>query len=77
MSTTEAIMEKVSALPPEKQEEVLRFAESLIAGAQFHAKNGEPGSALRSFAALKLDGPPDASSRFHEHLYGENARNSK
>jgi hypothetical protein len=76
MSTTEAIMEKVNALPPEKQEEVLRFAESL-AGAQSLSKKGEPGSALRSFAALNLDGPPDASSRFHEHLYGENARDSK
>ena len=76
MSTTEAIMEKVNALPPDKQEEVLRFAESL-AGAQPSPKKGEPGSALRSFAALNLDGPSDASSRFHEHLYGENARDSK
>ncbi len=29
MSTTEAILEKVSALLPEKQKEVLRFVESL------------------------------------------------
>jgi hypothetical protein len=76
MSTTEAILEKVSALPPEQQADVLEFVDSLVkktAG----IKSGEPGSALRSFAALNLDGPPDASSRFHEHLYGENARDSQ
>jgi hypothetical protein len=75
MSTTEAIMEKIHALPPEKQEQVLRFAESLVESPR--SQKGEPGSALRSFAALNLDGPSDASSRFHENLYGENARDSK
>ena len=73
MSTTEAILEKVSALPPEQQEQVLEFVDAL-AKAPKPAAVGEPVSALRSFANLKLDGPPDSSKRFHEHLYGENAR---
>lgn len=75
MSTTEAILEKVSALPPEKQEDVLEFVDALLKKAA--AKTGEPYSALREVAKLNLDGPPDASKRFHEYLYGENARNNK
>jgi hypothetical protein len=75
MSTAEAILEKVSGLPPEKQADVLEFVDALVK--KTAGKSGEPGSALRSFAALNLDGPRDASSRFHEHLYGENARDRK
>ena len=76
MSTTEAIQETVNALPPEKQKKVLDFAQSL-AEQPVAAKSGEPYSALRTAASLKLDGPPDASTRFHEYLYGENARDAK
>ena len=76
MSTTEAILEKVSALPPEKQEQVLEFVDSLAKKAAT-AKPGKPYSALRTAASLNLDGPPDWSKRFHEYLYGENARDSK
>jgi len=72
MSTTEAILEKLNTLPPEKQADVLEFVETLVKKAA--AKTGEPYSALREVAKLNLDGPPDASKRFHEHLYGENAR---
>ena len=77
MSTTEAIMQKVSTLPPEKQEEVLRYVKSISELPEPPAKTGKPYSALRSFAKLKLDGPADSSTRFHEYLYGENARDSK
>ena len=76
MSTTEAILEKVSALPPEKQVEVLHYAETLAKNTTA-AKPGEPYSALRRAASLNLDGPPDWSKRFHEYLYGENARDTK
>ena len=76
MSTTEAIIEKVKALPPEQQADVLDFVDSLARKTAV-AKSGEPGSALRSFAAMNLDGPADSSSRFHEYLYGENARDGK
>jgi len=34
MSIEEAILEKVRALPPEKREEVLKFADSLTVSAQ-------------------------------------------
>ena len=74
MSTTEIIQEKVNALPPEKQEEILRFVETVESKP---AKTGEPYSALRAVAAMNLDLPPDASKRFHEYLYGENAREIK
>ena len=64
MSTTEAILEEVNVLPPEMQEQVLQYAKSL--GAQpAPFKTGEPYSALRAVENLKLDGPPDASKRFH------------
>jgi hypothetical protein len=76
MSTTQAILEKINALPQEMQQDVLAFVDSLVTKTA-GAKSGEPGSALRSFAALRLDGPSDASSRFHEHLYGDNARDHK
>lgn len=75
MSTTEAILEKLSALPPAKQEEVLDYVNTLTDAAK-PASQPEPGSALRLFANLGLDGPPDSSARFHERLYGENARDS-
>ncbi len=75
MSTAEAIREKLSALPPEQQADVLEFVDSLVKKSV--AKTGEPYSALRAVANLNLDGPADASKRFHEYLYGENARDSK
>jgi hypothetical protein len=66
----------MSALPPEKQEEVLEFVDSLAKkAATVHAD--EPYSVLREVASLNLDGPPDGSKRFHEYLYGDNARNNK
>ena len=66
----------IGALPPEKQEQVLEFVDSLVRKSAA-AKPVEPCSALREVAKLNLDGPPDASTRFHEYLYGENARESK
>jgi len=68
MSTTQAILEKVSALPPEKQEQVLQYAESL-ADKHPPAKTGEPYCALRTALSLNLDGPPDWSRRFEEYLH--------
>ena len=76
MSTTEAILETLSALPPDKQVQVLDFAQRL--GGKPELKPvGQPVSALRSIAELNLDGPPDWSERFHQYLYGENARDGK
>ena len=75
MSTAEAIMQKVNALPREKQEEVLRFAQLLAQSPV--AKTGEPYGSLRRAASLNLEGPSDWSKRSHEYLYGTNARNDK
>ena len=72
MNTTQAIQEKVSALAPEEQADVLEYVDALMK--KTAQKNCAPGSALRLFASLNIDGPPDASVRFHEYLYGENAR---
>jgi hypothetical protein len=67
MSTTEAaIQKKVSALPPEKQDDVLRYVQNL---AEQPAKTGEPYSALRVAMSLKLEGPRDWSGRFEDYLH--------
>ena len=68
MSTTEAILEKVSALPPDKQAEVLQYVESL-AGQSGKPALGEPYSSLRVAASLRLEGPRDWSTRFEDYLH--------
>jgi hypothetical protein len=75
MSTTEAIIQKLSGLPPEKQEKELQCVEALTQPART-ADLKEPGSSLRAVTNLKLDGPRDGSKRFHQNLYGENVRDS-
>ena len=69
MSTAQVIQKKVSALPPEKQEQLLDYADWLAKTPA--SKTGEPYSALKTAASLDLDLPPDASKRFHEYLYSE------
>ncbi|HXT12420.1 MAG TPA: hypothetical protein VN873_12725 [Candidatus Angelobacter sp.] len=68
MSTTEAIMEKVSALPPEKREEVLRYIESISEAAD---KSGDPYEWMKIAASMKLEGPPDLSEHLDDYLYGD------
>jgi hypothetical protein len=63
MSTTEAILKKVSALPPEKQEQVLDYVESLNPPA-IAEKSGEPYAWMKIAMSMNLNGPPDMS----EHL---------
>lgn len=69
MSTTKAILEKLNALPPKQREDVLEFVDALVK--KTAAKASEPYSALRKIAGLNIDGPPDASTCFHENLYGQ------
>jgi hypothetical protein len=69
MSTTEAILEKVSALPPEKQAEVLSFVESLSKPET--PKTGDPYAWLKIAREMNLEGPPDWSRRFEEYLNEE------
>ena len=75
MSTTEAILEKVSALPPEKQKEVLHYVESL-AREQSSTKVSEPYEWMKIAMAMNLEGPPDMSEHLDDYLYGDkkNAR---
>ena len=76
MSTTEAILEKVNALPPEKQKKVLHYVE-VLAKEQRTPRAGEPYSALRVAMSLNLDGPPDWSSRFEEYLQASRAKHGR
>ena len=71
MSTTEAILEKLSALPPEKQERVLQFVETLAAPAKPVAENAEPHAWLKIAMSMKLEGPPDLSEHLDDYLYGD------
>ena len=67
MSTTEAILEKVSALPPEKQAAVLEFVDAM-AGKPATAK---PYSFLDTALRQNLQGPKDWAANFEEYLHGE------
>lgn len=68
MSTTEAIMQKVNALPPEKREDVLRYVEAI---SEPSAKSGAPYEWMKIAMAMKLEGPPDLSEHLDDYLYGE------
>ena len=67
MSTTEAILEKLSALPPEKQEQVLEFVDSLAT----KAATAKPYSFLDVALKQNLQGPKDWSANFEDYLYGD------
>ena len=67
MSTTEALLEELAGLPPEKQEQLLDYAK-LLAKESTQVKSGEPECALRVAASLNLEGPPDWSRRFEDYL---------
>jgi hypothetical protein len=68
MSVTEAVMEKLSALPPKKQKQVLDYVETLAAPPQ-KVKNAEadPYEWLKIAASMNLEGPPDSSARFEDY----------
>ena len=68
MSTTEAILHKVNALPPEKREEVLRYVES-ISGSP--AKSGKPCEWMDIALNANLQGPADWSEHLDDYLYGD------
>ncbi len=67
MSTTEAILETVNALPPEKQAEVLEFANSLAK----KTATAKPYSFLDVALSQKLQGPKDWAANFEEYLHGD------
>ena len=67
MSTAQIIFEKVNELPPEKQEQVLHFTESLSTTDE----PSKPYAFLDAAMKLKLDGPKDWSRNFEDYLRGE------
>ena len=70
MSTTEAILEKLSTLPPEKQEQVLHYVEALSPPAP-SPKTGDPHEWLKIAMSMNLEGPPDLSEHLDDYLYGD------
>jgi hypothetical protein len=71
MSVAEAVMEKLSALPPQKQEQVLHYVESLNQPAKTNseASQADPYEWLKFAASMNLDGPPDMSEHLDDYLY--------
>ncbi len=62
-------MEKLSALPPQKQKQVLHYVETLENGASKKTKkNGtDPYEWLEIAAKMNLEGPPDWSEKFEDY----------
>ena len=71
MSTTEAIVEKLSALPPPEQERVLHFVEAISKPPTSPTKNGEPYAWMDIALKANLQGPPDWSEHLDDYLYGD------
>lgn len=71
MSVAEAVMEKLSALPPQKQEQVLHYVESLNQSVAAAATDADPYEWLKIAASMNLDGPPDWSEKFEDYLNGD------
>ena len=71
MSVAEAVMEKLSALPPQKQEQVLHYVESLNLPAKTTTTDADPYEWLKIAASMNLDGPPDWSEKFEDYLNGD------
>ena len=71
MSTTEAILEKLSVLSPEKQKQVLQYVQTLAAPSRPVEKSPDPHAWLKVAMSMNLDGPPDWSERFEDYLNGQ------
>ena len=71
MSTTEAILEKLSALPPADQERVLHFVAAISHPPEPPTKQGEPYAWMDIALKASLQGPPDWSEHLDDYLYGD------
>ena len=72
MSVAEAVMEKLSALPPQKQEQVLHYVESLEPKApKAQVDESDPHPWIKVALSMNLDGPPDWSEKFEDYLNGD------
>lgn len=70
MSTRDAILKHLDTLPPEKQEDVLHYVES-ISPVHQPAKTGKPYEWLDIALKANLQGPPDWSEHLDDYLYGD------
>ena len=66
-------MKKMSALPPQKQEQVLHYVESLDRPAKTKVvdESADPYEWLKIAANMNLEGPPDWSEKFEDYLNGD------
>jgi hypothetical protein len=74
MSVAEAVLQKLCELPPEKQEQVLHYVESLAEGAcnaGSKPQAPDPHPWIKVALSLNLDGPPDWSEKFEDYLHGD------
>jgi len=74
MSVTEAVIQKLRRLPPQQQEQVLYYVESLVEGesdAGSRPQVSEPHPWTKVALSLNLDGPPDWSEKFEDYLHGD------
>ena len=74
MSVAEAVIQKLRTLPPQKQEQVLRYVESLGQGAPdagSKTQEPDPHPWIKVALSLNLDGPPDWSEKFEDYLHGD------
>jgi len=71
MSVAAAVMKKLTALPPQMQEQVLHYVESLNqpAKAKSEAGHADPYAWLKFATSMNLDGPPDMSEHLDDYLY--------
>src|SRR5437870_3575123 len=74
MSVAEAVIEKLRALPPQKQEQVLHYIGSLVdaaSNAGGKPQTPDPHPWIKVALSLNLDGPPDWSEKFEDYLHGD------
>jgi len=71
MSITEAVIQKMNALPPEKQEQVLHYVESISQQDKPPAKNGKAYEWMDIALKARLQGPPDWSEHLDDYLHGD------
>ena len=72
MSVAEAVMEKLRALPPQKQEQVLHYVETLnrpVKASPPKSGQDDPYEWLKIAASMNLEGPPDMSEHLDDYLY--------
>lgn len=67
MSIAEAVVEKLNALPPEKQEQVLEFVQSL----SNTGPSAKPYAFFDTARKLNLRGPADWAANFEEYTDGD------